>query len=527
MKYYVAASLLVVCSLGAATAFDGSRWWSHVQFLASDDLQGRDTGSPGHKKAVEYVTAQFERDGLKPAGEQGYIQPVKFISKVLDESKSSVTLVKGGKEMPIKLGDEAIIGTRVDPASAVEAELVFVGYGLRIPEKNYDDFAGLETKGRIAVTIAGVPASVPGALASHYQSAAERAGTLKSLGFVGSLSLQNPHHMDIPWSRVASNRSQPTMQLSAPGMYESEGLKIGLAWNPARAEILLAGTGHKFDELVELAEAGKPLPHFALNARLKVRTAVKHADVESQNVAAIFPGSDPKLKDEYVVFSAHIDHVGNSGAPINGDNIFNGAMDNASGTAAALDIAAHLKETGIKTKRSILFVIVTAEEKGLQGSKYYAAHPTVAGKNIVADINSDMFLPLFPLKIVTAYGLDESTLGDDLKAVAAAMGMKVQPDPEPVRNVFIRSDQYNFIVKGVPSIMADFGYEKGSKEEKMEKDWLANRYHAPSDDLNQPLDKAAAGRYIEMLEKFLLRVANADHKPAWKPESFFKRYSNN
>ena len=517
----------LVFTLSAATAFDGSRWWSYVTFLASDDLQGRDTGSEGHRKAVQYVTAQFERDGLKPAGEQGYVQAVKFISKELDESKSSVVLVKGGKDTAIALGDQAIIGTRVDPAPSVEGELVFVGYGLRIPEKNYDDFAGLQTKGKIAVTIAGVPASVPGALASHYQSAAERANTLRSLGFAGSIGLQNPHHMDVPWARIASNRSQLTMHLSEPGMYESVGLQIGMTWNPGKADMLFAGTGHTFAELVELAEAGKPQPHFALNARLKIRTAVKHGSVESQNIAAIFPGSDPKLKDEYVVFSAHIDHVGNSGAPINGDRIFNGAMDNASGTAAALDIAAHLKETGARTKRSILFVIVTAEEKGLLGSKYYASHPTVAGKSIVADINSDMFLPLFPLKIVTAYGLDESTLGDDLRAVAAGMGLKVQPDPEPVRNVFIRSDQYNFIVKGVPSIMADFGSEKGSKEDQMEKDWLKNRYHAPSDDLNQPLDKASAGRYIEMLEKLLLRVANADRKPEWKAESFFKRYANN
>jgi hypothetical protein len=524
---YVAASAILITTLAAATAFDGTRWWSYVQFLASDDLKGRDTGSEGHKKAVQYVAAQFERDGLKPAGEQGYIQPVKFISKSLDESKSSVILVKNGKETPIKLGDEAIIGTRVDPAASVEGDLVFVGYGLRIPEKNYDDFAGLQTKGKIAVTIAGVPTSIPGALASHFQSAAERAKTLKDLGFVGSLGLQNPHHMDIPWERVASNRSQPTMHLAAPGMYESEGLQLGLTWNPAKANMLFSGTGHTFNELVDLAEAGKPQPHFAMNARLKVKTAVKHTELESQNVAAIFPGSDPKLKDEYVVLSGHVDHVGDSGAAINGDHIFNGAMDDAAGTAVILDIAAHLKETGVKPKRSILLVVVTAEEKGLLGSKYFAAHPTVNGKSIVADVNCDMFLPLYPLKILTVYGLDESTLGDDLRTVAAAMGVKVQPDPAPIRNVFIRSDQYNFILKGVPSVMAAFGSEKGSKEDEIEKEWLKNRYHAPSDDLNQPVDKAAAGKYVEMMEKLLLRVANADRKPEWKPESFFKRYASN
>jgi Zn-dependent M28 family amino/carboxypeptidase len=201
-------------------------------------------------------------------------------------------------------------------------------------------------------------------------------------------------------------------------------------------------------------------------------------------------------------------------------------MDNASGVAAVLDIADHVKEANVRTKRSILFVVVTAEEKGLLGSQYYAANPTVPAKSIAADINVDMFLPLYPLKILTVYGLDESTLGDDARAIAQQMGIKVQPDPEPVRNVFIRSDQYNFIRHGVPSIMVDFGNEKGSKEDAIEKKWLAERYHAPSDDVNQPVDKAAAGTFNLLVERLLERVANADAKPAWKPNSFFRRYAN-
>jgi hypothetical protein len=515
---------LAVCSAFAASAPDGARWWSYVEFLASDKLEGRNTGSEGHRKAAEYVASQFERDGLKPAGEQGYIQPVKLKTLQLDESQSGLWLVRNGKELPLKLGEDANIGSRVDPAPSVEADLVFAGYCLRVPEIKYDDFAGLDTKGKLAVCMAGAPSGLSGALAAHYQSAGERWKILKSLGIIGAVTIANPKHMDLPWARVASNRFQMTMQLAAPGMIETEGEQLTVAWNPAHADELLSGAGHTMDELVAAAEAGKQLPRFVIPAKLKAKTVIKHGEVESQNVAAIYPGSDARLKSEYVVMSGHLDHLG-IGVPINGDSIFNGAMDNASGVAAMLDVAAHLKEAGVKTKRSILFVAVTGEEKGLLGSQYFAANPTVPAKSIVADINTDMFLPLYPLKIMTVYGLDESTLGDDVRAVAQPMGVEIQPDPEPKRNVFIRSDQYNFIRHGIPSVMVDFGNRKGSKEEEIQKRWLAERYHAPSDDLNQPVDKQAAGMFDELVGRLIERVANANAKPEWKETSFFRRYA--
>jgi Zn-dependent M28 family amino/carboxypeptidase len=518
---------LVILSLAAVSLFaagkpDGARWWSYVEFLASDKLEGRNTGSAGHRQAAEYVAAQFERAGLKPAGEQGYIQPVKFKTLQLDESQSSLEL--NGKRLV--LGEDANIGTRIDPAPSVDAGLVFVGYGLRVPESHYDDFAGLDTKGKIAVYMGGSPASFSAALASHYQSGAERWAALKSAGMIGSIAIANPKHMDIPWPRIAANRFQMTMQLAAPGMNETAGEQIGIAWNPAHADELLAGTGHTLDEIVADAEARRQLPRFALPGRLRVKTLVKRGEVESQNIAAIFSGSDPKLKDEYVVLSAHIDHLG-VGKPIKGDAIFNGAMDNAAGVATILDIAAHLKETGAKTKRSILFVAVTGEEKGDLGSDYFARHPTVPVKSMVADINTDMFLPLYALKLLTVPGLEESTLGDDIRAVAQQMGVRVQPDPQPARNIFIRSDQYSFVKQGIPAIFPGFGNEKGSKEEEIENKWLAERYHAPSDDLNQPVDKPAAGEFNQLIENLLVRVANADTEPGWKSTSFFKRYVKN
>lgn len=424
------------------------------------------------------------------------------------------------------LGEDAIIGTRADPKPLVEAGLVFVGYGLAVPEIHYDDFAGLDTKGKIAVHFAGAPAGLPSELSAHYQSGKERWAAMKRAGIIGVIAIANPKHTDVPWARTAQNRLQMSMALTAPGMDDSAGEEIAIAWNPAHADELLSGTGHTLDELIALAEAHKPLPRFPISGRIIAHTTVKHGTVESQNIAAIWPGSDPKLKDEYVAMSAHIDHLG-VGAPVNGDAIFNGAMDNAAGSAALLDIAAHLKETGAKTKRSILFVLVTGEEKGLLGSKYFAAHPTVPAKSIVADINLDEFLPLFPLKILTVYGLGESTLGDDIRAVANQAGVQVVPDPEPARNVFIRSDQYNFVLHGIPALMPAFGTVKGSPEDKMLADWNRYRYHAVTDDLSQPVDKPAAGEFDLLMAQLVERIADADAKPAWKPSSFFKRYTAN
>jgi hypothetical protein len=503
----------------------GARWWSYVEFLASDKLEGRNTGSEGHRKAAEFAASEFERDGLKPAGEQGYIQPVKFRTLRLDESGSSLALVRNGKEQTLTLGDEAMISARIDPAPRIEAGLVFVGYGLKVPEIQYDDFGGLNTKGKIAVYLAGAPKNLSGSLAAHYQSGAERWKALRAAGMVGAVSLANPKHMDIPWQRQAANRGQAAMVLATPRGNDTEGEKIAVTWNPARADELLKGAGHNFEELIALAEAGKPLPHFEIPARLKAKTAVVRAEVTSQNIAAIYPGSDPALKDEYVVMSAHIDHLGTTANPVNGDSIFNGAMDNAAGVATVLDTAAKIRETKPKLRRSIMFLIVTGEEKGLLGSKYFAENPTVSAKKIVADINTDMFLPLYPLNRLTVYGLGESTLGDDVSAVAKEMGIEPQIDPDPERNSFIRSDQYSFILRGVPAIAMKDGYAKGTPEEKIFKTWLTERYHAVSDDLNQPVDKGAAEKFDEFAARLLERVANASARPSWKPDSFFRRYA--
>ncbi|HXB75203.1 MAG TPA: M28 family metallopeptidase [Candidatus Acidoferrales bacterium] len=513
----------------AATVPDGKRWWSFVEALANDEMQGRNTGSPEHLKAAQYVAAEFARLGLKPAGVQangmqGFIQPVKFKGRKLVESGCSLELIRGGKAERLVLGEDAMIGVRVDPAESVEAPLVFAGYGLTVPESKYDDFAGLDVRGKIVVMIAGGPSDIPGPLKSHYQFVTERARFLKQAGVAGTVTIQNPRTADIPWSRVALARFQEAMSLADPSLSDDAGLKIGVTMNPDHADKWFAGSGHDLKEMLALVDAGKPLPRFPLVPGLRAKVKVERRDLESQNVAGIRPGTDAALKNEYVVLSAHLDHVG-VGEPINGDRIYNGAMDDASGVAALLDIAAALNEGKVQTKRSLLFLAVTGEEKGLLGSRYFAAHPTVALKSLAADLNMDMFLPLYPLRLATVWGLNESDLGDLARRVSKSLDVEVQDDPLPQRNVFIRSDQYSFIRRGVPSLMMAFGYTVGSKEEAIAKQWLTDRYHAPSDDLNQPVDMKAAGQYNRLMMTLAEAVANNPARPKWKADSFFRRFA--
>src|SRR5437660_941512 len=439
-------ALLFAISAPAQTTlhFDGQSWWNHIKVLADDKLEGRDTGSRGERAAQAYAIEQLKSAGAEPAGTNGFYQPVKFVSREIVEKDCSLTLIRDGKREPLILGEDAIISTRVMPAPEVEAPLVFVGYGLKVPEKSYDDFAGVDIRGKIIVIFSGSPSEIPGALASHYQTAAERWKVLRAAGAIGIVSLINPASMDIPWSRIALNRAHPSMDLDYPEFDETEGAKIAVTVNPASAEKFFAGSGHTFEEIAALGKDRKPLPHFPLAVSLAAKTKVEVAKIESANLVGKLPGSDPVLKNQYVVLSAHLDHVG-IGEPVNGDRIYNGAMDNGSGSSALIDVASALKKGGIKPKRSLLFVFVTGEEKGELGSRYFAAKPTVSRKAIVADINIDMFLPLVPLKTLTAYGLKESTLGDTLEAVARAQGLTVQPDPEPQRSVFTRSDQYSFV----------------------------------------------------------------------------------
>ena len=501
----------------------GKSWWAHVEYLASDALEGRGTGTPGFEKAAVYVEKEFREAGLKPGGMDGYAQPVEFNVVQLDETKSSLELVRGGRVQPVKFGEEAYLMAGASTSGRVQGKAVFVGYGLSIPEAHYDDLAGQNLSGKIAVYVTGGPASIPAEVKAHYQSSEERAKAFLKAGAVGVVILQNPRAAEVPWSRMAGARFSQRMELKGVAGAATLWPKVKIMWNPEYAEKLFVGSGHTLQEILDDLKEEKPLPHFPLAVTIRARTAIKRSTAKSENIAGVLPGSDAKLKDEYVVVSAHLDHLG-IGTPVNGDKIYNGAMDDASGVASVIEIAKSTARSAMKPKRSILFLAVTGEEKGELGSQYFAAHPTVKGA-IVADINMDMYLPLFPLKYLEVQGLNESTLGDDIRAGCKTAGVEVQADKEPEHVRFIRSDQYSFIKKGVPSLAFKFGWLAGTPEQKIFQDWYKERYHGPADDVTQPVDKEAAAQFDAILEKLALHVADADGRPQWKKESFFRRFA--
>jgi Peptidase family M28 len=517
----------------------GKQWWAHVQKLADPSMNGRQTGSEDFLRAAAYVVDQFKADGLKPAGVNGtWYQPVNFdVQRVIAE-KSSIALVADGKTVPLVLGDDAILGSRTSQVAKIDAPLVFIGYGLHLPESKYDDFDSPELpwsslKGKIVVYINGGPADLSGALKSFARTA-PFAKALHDAGAVGLISIPTPKSMDFGWQRVASSASQAGMRLSAtpdadavaakhPALADFHDTMFTATFNPAQAEKLFAGTGYTLADMLALADAQKPLPHFPLGKTLQATVVSEVSHVVSPNIVAELKGSDPTLASQYVLVSAHLDHLG-IGAPINGKTIYSGAMDDASGVATVLETAKILSSAKITPKRSMLFVVFTAEEKGLLGSRYFAGHPTVPESAIDADLNLDMFMPIFPLKKLHVQGLAESTLGDDAKLVGAAHGIVIAPDPEPDRNSFIRTDQYSFVQAGVPALAMKFGWTAGSPEYKAWRAWLAQRYHSTDDDLTQPVDLAAAAQFNSFFADLASTVADNPNRQHYLDSSFFRRF---
>lgn len=533
MKKTLLLLFVALSAFAADYAAEGKLWWAHIQFLADDKLEGRNTGSDGYKKAVAYVATQFEKLGLKPAGTMAYEQPVKFETRTLVPDQSSVALVRDGAVEALAPGQDATLSSRGEATGPITAPMVFVGYGLVIPEANYNDLKGLDLKGKIAVYVnAPGPVQASGNVKSHYGSAVERWAAMRAAGAIGVATIMNPR-LPAPGGGGAPagggqargpQAPQPVFQLADPALREGAGQQVSLTIGRGGGEKFFAGSGHTYESIMKLAADNQPLPTFPLTASLQVKAAFTKSTMEASNVVAMMPGSDPKLKDEYVVFSSHLDHLG-IGRPVNGDSLYNGAMDNASGVASVLEVARLFKESGVKPKRSLIFLTVTAEEKGELGSRYFASRPTVPAKQIVADINLDMFLPLYKLKVLEVQGLTESSLGDVVKEAAKEEGVDVQTDREPEQNRFIRSDQYSFIRNGVPALAFKFGYEFGSPEEKIRQEWVKTVYHRPSDDLNQPIDKESAAKFDRIIFGLMKRVADDPVRPKWRDESFFKRFA--
>ncbi len=493
-------ALLILSARVFATEPDDAtrRWWSHVTALANDGMEGRDTGSAGYQRAARYVAGEFERAGLKPAGENGYYQAVLLRTIRLHTNDSSAVLKRQSGVYKFRWLRQITMTVAPGLPEQIEGGLVFAGSAAQPP-------ATLPLDGKILVRL-GAPVGTP---------AANRPLPPLPAGMLGTLSIDN---LDGPERRRWPAAYAVNMSLA--GSPAPQNPRPALFLNPENAEELFRGSGHTYAELKKLYDAGQALPWFEIPATLQVNLKFATADVTSDNLLAVFPGTDPVLAGEYVVVSAHLDGYG-FGSPIHGDALYNGAFDDAAYVATLIDLAQKWKESGAKLRRSVLFAVVTGEEKGLLGSRYFAAHPTVPKESMVANINLDQLRPLFPLRTLTMLALDDSTLGDSARAVAEPLGIRIQADPEPDRNLLRRSDHFNFMQIGVPATGFVFGFDKGSRDEAIYREWYSVRYHSPADDLKQPWDPQAAAKFNEFFERLVETIANAEQRPQWKSTSKF------
>lgn len=498
---YVA--LLLFCVLLAASEPDKTigRWWSYTQALASDKMQGRDTGSAGYKTAAAYVVEQFQNAGLSPAGTNGFRQPVPMRSLKLNTVASSFQLIR--KNGPVALAWYRQVTVSVQPRmpQQVRAPLYFVGDGATAdPDKVHGAVVVVMGAPRIRVAGSPVPTKIP-------------AGAVATLS-IDSLAGPEPPIWPVPYAAAVS------LAKSGHDTPASDATPVTFRLNPTDAELLFAGSGFTYSGLKHLLDSGRTLPNFSIPGELRATLKIDEMNLISDNIVATLPGTDPTLRNEFVVLSAHLDGYG-LGEPRHGDGVYNGAFDDAAYVALLMDLAQSLHESGTKLKRSLLFCIVTGEEKGLLGSRYFAAHPTVPKRQLVADLNLDQLRPIFPLKILTVLALHESSLGPTVQSVASRYGIRVQEDPEPERNLLRRSDHFSFMQIGVPAVNFVFGYQKGSPEEKIYRTWYAERYHSPADDLQQPWDREAAAKFNRFYAALVTAVANQPDRPQWSPGSQF------
>jgi hypothetical protein len=483
----------------AATA----AWWAQTVALSNDSMEGRDTGTEAYESAAKYVADQFKAAGLKPAGDNGtFFQRVPMHQIALDNDKSSIEILgPGGKSNTLHFTTDVTTVPREQP-SLIEAPLVFTGYGL--PP------ADLDLKGKIAVFFNNTPADLAPADRESYASRRLRA--LTQAGVAAILSIDNPaatepFHWPAAYARSVTIAGAPAPNTNAP---------ILIRLNPTSLNALFAASGHIPSDIVTIGGKEAPLVTFPLNQSARIRLTSTSKDISSPNIFAILPGSDPKLAPEFVALSAHLDGYG-YGTPILGDNLYNGTLDDAAYVALLTELAKNLQHKA--PARSLLFCIFAGEEKGLLGSAYFTQHLTVPKENIVANLNLDQLRPIFPLNILTMEGLTDSTLGETVRTVAAQFKIEIHPDLEPERNLFRRADNYNFVRIGVPIASFIFGYDKGSPEEVIYRDWYARRYHKPQDDIKTPIDWDAASKFNRFYTALALAIANAPARPQWLPSS--------
>ncbi|WP_323846046.1 M28 family metallopeptidase [Microbulbifer magnicolonia] len=496
-----------------------------LDYLAADALAGRETGSAGYRQAADYVAAQFEQMGLQPAGSQGYLQQVPFRRASWGGRQPTLVLQGRDGDITFRFGEDFIAAPpAVSEDTATTANLVFVGYGIEAPEYGIDDYAGQDVQGKIAVMLAGRPKNMPNEVGAHYASSRTKREAAARHGAVGYITLNTPAQEKV---RAFKNRAKHSGDDSFDWIDSDDvpgnalpGLHPGLMLDIPASRQLFMGAERSLETIFTeidngLAPRGFPLPY-----RAALTSGAAHEKILSPNVVAMLPGSDPQLKDEYVVFSAHLDHIG-----VDEDGrINNGAQDNAAGIAVMLETARLFVQSGQAPRRSLLFVAVTAEEEGLLGSDYFAQHPPVPPQSIVANINLDMPMLLYPFRDIIAFGAEHSSLGKTAERAAQRTGLTLSPDPMPEQVIFVRSDHYNFVRQGVPAIYLITGREALDPNidgTAMQIQFLQERYHRPTDVADEQISYPAAKQFTEVNYAIAREVADADRKPYWYKGDFF------
>lgn len=524
------ASVFVLLTAAAMATDDPTatrRVQAHTTFLADDLLEGRGTGTRGYALAARYVAGQFARLGLEPGADNGsYEQPMKFLEATNQLEAGKLVVRHGGQEDAlIPINDMVAVANPSVTSATITAPAVFVGFGVHAPELGYDDFAGVDLKGKIAVVLLGAPKKFPSTQRAHHSSSEHKRMLAVKHGAVGFVTILPPWEEGrSPWAVVVAQARFPAMRLLDATGAVVDGypqLKAGAFVNRAAAGRLLAASGRTAEAMFAQAEKGEA-QSFDLKAELTLGGAATHRTVESANVLGWLPGTDPALTRQPVVVTGHLDHLG-IGAPINGDAIYNGAMDNAVGIALILAAAEEIA-AGPRPARPVLFAALTGEEKGLLGAVHLARHPPARVERFAANVNIDM--PLFPAPVrsLIAWGAEHTTLGALTAAAAARTGFTVTPDPLPEETIFVRSDQYAFVRTGVPAIYLSTGQESTDPKVDLPALWghhLKERYHKPSDDLNQPFDWPSTGAFAGLVTAIVRDTANSPEAPAWLPGDFF------
>ncbi|WP_201979770.1 M28 family peptidase [Hymenobacter rubidus] len=499
---------------------------AHIAYLADDRLQGRKAGTPGYQLAVDYVSQQFKSLGVQPAGEGGtYLQKVRLRRAFLRPGAAFVARDAQGAALPLTAGADYVLypSPELPTTRVTNAPLAFAGFGISAPELGYDDYAGLDVKGKVVLIVRGAPRTFGSTVASASQ---DLAGLLKAAISHGAVGLLVASTHPAP---PASVKAGTYSVLGANGKVAvSRTFAIGsqqqfyAAVSAATLQRLLQTSALDTTAVFAAIRSGKPASA-VLKTTITANAESTYQDFESYNVVGKFTGSDARLRDEYVVHSAHLDHLGIT-APVKGDSINNGAHDNASGVSCVLEIAKVYSKLKEKPKRSMLFVFMTGEELGLLGSSAFAANPPVPKAKIVADINMDMPTLIAPLLSVVALGAPHSTLIEPVKRACAYMAIDLENDPEPEQNRFIRSDQYSFVTAGIPALHIKYGNKTADGKNNLSEDvqkWRAVTYHKPQDDINGRFDFEAGRKYVQLCFLIGYQVAQDTARPTWNKGDFF------